>query len=254
MMTVTTSSSPRLRRESLDASSPVPLYYQLQEVLEHAIEAGNLAPDDALPTEKELGDSYRVSRTTVRQAIEGLVRQGLVVKRQGKGSFVARRKVHEELPKLTSFTEEMRARDLNLSTRVLSVQQISAPSHIAALLSLEPNESVLKIRRLRHVENVPILITTSYLPGRLGVSAHDDFSGSLYTLLEGRYGVRIASGQNTIEASVASKPEAVLLGVKPRSPLLTIHRLTFDADGMPVEYVEGIYRGDRYQYVVQLRR
>ena len=244
----------RRRSEALDPTSPVPLYYQLQELLEHEIESGALRPGNSLPTEKQLGDLYQVSRTTVRQAIDGLALKGLVIKRQGKGTFVARRKVHEELPKLRSFTEEMRARGLTPTTRVVSVKHIRPPEHISQLLELQDDEGALQVRRLRFVENTPILITTSYLPGRLHVSLTEDFSDSLYALLERRYNVKIQSGENIIEATVAGEAEASLLKIRRGSPLLAIRRLALDPDGRPVEYVEGFYRGDRYQYVVKLAR
>lgn len=236
----------------LDLHSPVPLYYQLQEHIASLIDEGKLAPGELLPTESELITQFNVSRATVREALRGLVERGLIEKRQGVGSFVAERKIHEVLPGLTSFSCEMEQRGFTVTSQVLEKDIIEPPSRVLRALDLPEGHKVLKITRLRFVDGNPFLVSTSFLIP--DVSVDEDFSGSLYKILEAKYGYRIVTGQATIEAGIADDRESRLLKMPSRDAVLRITWLAATDTGLRVEYSETTYNGNRYRYIVQLRR
>lgn len=235
----------------LDRTSPVPLYHQIAEDLRRQIVAGSLAPGDALPTEDDLQRIYAVSRATVRQAVRQLSGAGLVRLARPHGTFVTEPRLVEPLPTLISFSDEVRRADLIPSTRVLSVAMEPPPEHVRAHLGVEPGGSTLRISRLRLANQQPIAVLTSWLVTSLGISADDDFSGSLYQLLADR-GVAPRRAEQLLDAVNATPSTAALLGVPRRAALLMVSRVTFDSQDQPIEYVEGHYRADRYRYSIHL--
>lgn len=236
----------------LDLASPMPLYYQLQEYIATQIEEGQYQPGAPLPTEAELSAQFHVSRATVREALRGLAMRGLIEKRQGVGSFVALRKINEVLPGLTSFSAEMRARGFRVTSQVLAKELVAPPGRVLKALNLPADSLVVRIKRLRFVDDKPLVFSTSHLVPQISID--EDFSGSLYELMEAKYGFRIATGQATIEAGLAEEHESELLSIQPRDAVLRITWLALTDSGLPVEYSETIYNGNRYRYVVQLRR
>ncbi|MDL5054618.1 GntR family transcriptional regulator [Oscillatoria laete-virens NRMC-F 0139] len=241
-----------LQKKTLDTSSPVPLYYQLQEHIRTLIEERQLDEGTLLPTESEISDLFNVSRATVREALRGLAERGLIEKRQGVGSFVASTKIDEILPGLASFSTEMRARGFDVRSEVLERTRLAPPMRVLNALQLPGNSEVVKVRRLRFVNNNPFVISTSYLLPE--ISLDEDFSGSLYEILESRYGHRITAGRTSIEAGLADDYEADLLDMNIGSAVLRITWLALADRSTPVEYSETTYRGDRYRYVVYLHR
>lgn len=241
-----------IQTKVLDSHSPVPLYHQLQEHIRTLIEEGQLSGGSPLPTEAELAEQFNVSRATVREALRGLVERGLIEKRQGVGNFVTHSKIDENLPGLVSFSTEMRARGFTVTSHVLDAERVTPPTRVRNALQLEPNSEVIKVRRVRLVNGQPFLISTSYLPGHIAPT--DDFSGSIYELLEETYGYRITAGSTSIEAGLADDYEAALLESSVGSAVLRITWLALTDKEFPVEYSETTYRGDRYRYIVQLRR
>lgn len=241
-----------LQRKLFDTHSPVPLYYQLQEYIRSLIEDGKLGPGSPLPTESELAELFNVSRATVREALRGLVERGLVEKRQGVGSFVTNVKIDEILPGLASFSMEMQARGFTVESRLLEVARVVPAGRVLNALKLPTGSEVVMVRRLRFVNDKPFLISTSHLVPQ--VSLDEDFSGSLYDLLENTYGYRISAGQTSIEAGLVDDYEAPLLELESGSAVLRITWLAMAEKGQPVEYSETTYRADRYRYVVQLHR
>lgn len=240
-----------IQRRSLDSHSPVPLYYQLQEHIRALIEEGQLEAGSPLPTESELSAQFNISRATVREALRGLVERGLIEKRQGVRSFVTNTKIDEILPGLVSFSTEMRARGFAVESRILNLARVVPPVRVLNELQLPPVSEVVMVQRLRFVNAKPFLISTSYL--RPDVALEEDFSGSIYELLEKHYGDRITAGRTSIEAGLADDYEAPLLETEAGKAVLRITWLAL-ADRLPVEYSETTYRGDRYRYVVQLHR
>ncbi|WP_338743199.1 GntR family transcriptional regulator [Actinomadura luteofluorescens] len=208
---------------------------------------------DALPSERRLAEELGVSRPTLRQAIDGLVADGLLDRRHGSGTYVAQPRIAVSLT-MTSFTEDMIRRGMKPGGRVLSFRTETAGARIGRRLALSPVEEVFTIRRLRMADEAPMAIETLYLPRALlpGLRRSDLEGRSFYDLLRGN-GVEIASGTETIEPTVTTAEEAAELGVPVHMPAFLFERITRDADCRPLEYVRSLYRGDRYRLELDLR-
>jgi GntR family transcriptional regulator len=234
--------------------SALPLYYRVREAIRERIAAGDWKPGDLIPAESRLLQSFGVSRATIRQALTELVREGLLVRKQGRGSFVAVRKIAEPLPRLASFSEEMRREGLVPSTRNIKVEVVQAPGRVAHALQVPATDTFLRLARVRCADGRPIVLLVSHLPTDLGIDPDEDFSGSLYALLEGKYGIALGQALQVIEAGAADKHVAVQLDIRDGEPILIIRRALFSREGKPVEYVEGFYPADKYRYTIRLER
>jgi len=237
----------------VDDRSPLPLYYQVREAVRQAIRE-RYQPGDLIPSESELQESFGVSRATIRQALQELVAEGLLQRRRGRGTFVAAPKIAEALPRIVSFSEEMRKQGLVPSTRSVRVEAVPAPTRVVESLGLAADERCLRLERIRCANDRPIVLLVSYLPERLGIDPREDFTGSLYALLEGKYGIQLGEARQVIEAAAADKPVARALEIDEGDPILIIRRGVFSRARAPVEYVEGFYRADRYRYEIRLER
>jgi len=237
-----------------DLNSVIPLYYQIREDLRRRIEAGEWKRGEAIPSEAELQEIYGVSRATVRQALSELVMEGLLIRKQGRGTFVAPPKIVEPLPRLVSFTEEMRMVGMEPSTRSVKVEIVTDPPKRVRETLRTDEDRFLRIERVRCANGQPIVLLVSYLPSSLGIDPREDFSGSLYALLETKYNIRLGEAIQIIEAAIADEYTAVQLEIEEGEPILIIRRGTFTKDGRPVEYVEGFYPADRYRYTIRLER
>jgi GntR family transcriptional regulator len=214
-----------------------------------------LAVGDAIPSERQLSTDLGVSRLTVRAALDDLVREGLLVRRRGSGTFVSEPKIAQELT-MTSFTEDMRRRGMVPASRTLDLRIVPAGAHLGRLLRVSPSEAVVVITRLRLADRETMAIETLHVRESLipGLTAADLEERSFYELLEVRYGVVIASGTQTIEPTVTNEDESSALGVPLHSPAFLFERTTQTGAGDVVEYVRSIYRGDRYRIVTELNR
>jgi len=239
----------------LDNSSPLPLYFQLQEILRKKILNKEFNPGDIIPSEKELEALYKVSRITVRNAINRLVFEDLLVKKQGKGTIVALPKMQEDgNTTLQSFTEKMKKQGKKTSTKVLNVLKIPVTDRLLEHIDVKFDEEIIYAKRLRKVDKEPIALFENYICSRTGISEKDDFRGSIFELLENKYGIKIISSEKIIEAGVAGKEEANLLKISTGDPVLIIRYTTYDNYNDRIEYAEGIYRADKYKYMVRLKR
>lgn len=235
--------------------SPIPIYYQLEEQIRELIEKGDLKPGDALPSEREYAEKYQISRMTARQALTKLVNDGYLTRLQGKGTFVAERKIEQPLQGLTSFSEDMRARGMVAASRILSFEIIPATIQIATQLSIQEYGPVYEIKRIRLADDVPMALETSYLPANLikGVT-EEIINQSLYTYIEERLNLKIDYATQVIESSSANQIEAEYLQVKKGVPIMLIQRNSYLEDGTPVELVKSSYRADRYKFKIQMKR
>ena len=246
-----------LTKELIKKDSPIPYYFQLEEILREEIESGKWAPDQQIPSESELCEILGVSRTVVRQALNELVNEGLLYRRKGKGTFVTRSKIAESLVQnLTGFYEDMVAKGLTPITQVLEQKLIPASKKVAGMLNLKEGDQVIKIDRLRSVGNGSILIVTTFLPYEIcpALLEEDLTNQSLYAVLEDRYKLGIARGRRTLEAVSASEEDAKLLGIEEGDPLILLKSVSHLEDGSPIEYFEAKHRGDRSRFEVELIR
>lgn len=241
----------------VDKHNPIPYYVQLKEALRERIRRGDWKPGDRLPGEMELCQTFDVSRTVIRQAFQELTSEGLIVRRKGKGTFVAERKIGERLiQRLTGFHQDMLDQGYTPVSRVLKQRVVPANQKVADYLSLALGAPVIEIERLRFVGEEPIVLVTTYVPYSAcpKLAQADLTDRSLYQFLEDECGLVIARGRRTIEAVPANKHEAELLQVEIKAPLILLDSVSYLADGTPIEYYHALHRGNRARFEVELIR
>jgi GntR family transcriptional regulator len=233
-------------------SSVTPLYHQLAQTLRAQIRSGAIPAGQQLPPERELMEIYQVSRNTVRLAIDALEREGLVDRDQGRGTFAAEPKLQLGVMRLTSFTEDMLERGLTPSSRLIECRTELPPPAIAEKLQLLPNEPALMIVRLRYADAEPMALNSSYFSlAQCPTLAEDDLEqGSIYDLLNRKYGITLAKAEQTVRARNATPQEASLLNVKAGTSLLVVEGTVFSSDNHAVEHLRSLYRSDRYEFRV----
>ena len=209
----------------------------------------------AIPSERQLSADLGVSRLTVRAALDDLAREGYLVRRRGAGTFVSEPKIAQELT-MTSFTDDMRRRGLRPASRTLELRVTPAGARLGRLLKVSPSEPVVVASRLRLADGESMAIETVHVCERHvpGLTAEDLEAQSFYELLRDRYGIVIVGGEQTIEPTVTDEDESAALGVPLHSPAFRFERITRSQSGESVEFVESIYRGDRYRLVTSLSR
>lgn len=238
-------------------ATPTPKYWRVREVVEEMIKAQGLRPGDRLPTEPELCERLAVSRGTIRRAFDDLEREGIVSRQPGRGTFVAERRMMRPLSELTSFSEHLRSLGLEPGARLVSYRTAAdddGRDHFA------PETPLVRVVRVRTAQGEPVGVHTLYLPTDLAeqigftndvlrrtpnVSLYDAFAAG---------GVEIDLAREDLTARLASRRERELLQVGPSVPVLEVVRRTYDAARRPIELAQAVYRADRYDYVIWLRR
>jgi GntR family transcriptional regulator len=234
---------------------PIPLYHQLKTILLERVKSGELKANDKLPSEDEIAEQYGISKATVRQAIGELANEGLIRREQGRGTYVAEQKIEQGPRALTGFTEEMRNRGLRSNSRVLKQRVIKADAEAAEKLRIHEGDSLFELTRLRLADGEAMGLQTAHILLALAPGLEDeDFSASLYDVLENKYGLVPNTAEETHTAVLLEPREAKLLKVPAGSPALAAERITYLADGRPFELVKSIMRGDRYKIILQLSK
>ena len=234
----------------IDRGSPVPLYHQLAEQLSRAIASGDLQPGDPFENEVALAERLGLSRPTVRQAIQELVSQGLLLRRRGLGTTVANRRVHRRA-ELTSLWDDLEATGAAPSTVVIAHEEVT-DSAVCSALDLPEDTPLLSLRRLRLAGTQPLALLHNWLPPTLADLSRDDLEAQgLYAVLRGR-GVRPVVARQTFGARMPTAAERRLLDMSGSEPLLTMTRTAFDALGRAVEYGDHAYPASRYSVEVML--
>jgi len=209
---------------------------------------------NAIPSERQLSSDLGVSRLTVRAALDELAREGYVVRRRGSGTYVQHPKVSQDLT-MTSFSEDMRRRGLEPGSRTLSLTTTLAGARLGRFLQVSPSEPILVAKRLRLADGEAMAIETLHIPEALAPGlTPQSLDGSLYELLQDRYGIVIASGTQVIEPTVTNEEESAALGVPLHSPAFLFERTSRDLHDRTIEFVRSVYRGDRYRIVTELSR
>ncbi|GAA1537563.1 GntR family transcriptional regulator [Microbacterium ginsengiterrae] len=221
--------------------------------VEDMIGAG-LSPHERLPTERELAETLEVNRQTVRGALDELEREGVVYRLQGAGTFVSEARISKSF-ELTSFSEDMRARNMRPGSQSIDLQVGAAGQTVGYALGLSPREDVVRVRRVRTADDIPICLEESTfaaasVPGLEGGIEGD----SLYDDIRQRFGLVAVRADQEIHAVVLDEEQAAALQTPPFSPAFLVRRTTYDARSRPIEYAESVYRGDRYSYQLSITR
>lgn len=230
-------------------------YAYLVKKLQELTEELRASASECFPTERELCEQYGVSRVTVRKALDELEKSGYIYRIQGKGAFVSQKKIQQTLFHLSSFSEDMSARQMTSGSRVLAVETIAASAKIAENLHIEEGSPVILLKRLRLANHVPMAIETSYLIYPIGSIVKkyivDDIS--LYALIKKECNIKLVRAEQSIGVGLFEPWELSLFGKDVSSYSLQMTRQTFDENGRAVEYVESKYRGDQYSYHISIK-
>ena len=235
----------------VDRNSPVPLYFQVAQHLEHMIESGELPMGTRLENEIDLADQLGLSRQTMRRAIEYLVGRGLLLRKRGIGTQVVQAKVTREV-ELTSLYDDLAKTGRDPSTTVVSFSTEPAPDALAAELGLAAGTPVYVFERLRFAGAEPLALMRNHVPEHLmRLSAADLEAQGLYNLFRAN-GISIRIAKQSIGARAATAAEARALGERKGAPLLTMERSAYDEQGRAVEHGRHVYRASRYRFDLTL--
>ena len=236
---------------SIKHESPVPLYVQIKDFIRQRIDSGTYVGNSRLPSERQLARQFAVSRLTVTKALKELELEGLIYTQVGKGTFVTlTQKINQKLETLSSFSEEMRAKNKKASSRLLSSRLEPASDEVAVALKILPGTEVFVLQRVRYADHQAIAVEHAHIPHVFcpGILEQHDFSfESLYQVLESDYGLQLTSAYQTVEARLATRHEAEVLDIAVNAAVLSFTRVTYNSNNQPVEYVCSTYAGDRYR-------
>lgn len=232
--------------EVLERDSSVPLYQQLEEIFSAKIASGEWAPNQRIPSENELTRIYGLSRMTVRGVLNKLSSDGILLRVAGKGSYVAPKKITAVSPAYRGLREQLEALGYDISTRLISVDQIIAPKSVRDRLHLTHDEEVYAIVRLRSVDGTPLSLHRSFVPASLapGLNEHDVVEEQLCVILEEKYELPMKSVQEGLEAVALDTIDAKHLGLRRGQPALSVTDVIFDPVGTAFEYSTIVFRGD----------
>lgn len=241
----------------LNRNQSIPLYEQLKNIIEHKINTNKYKPNEQIPSERELGKKYNVSRITVRQAIALAEKEGLVSRVHGVGTFVARPKIKQELNTVEDFQSTIAQVGLIGSTELISAETVTSDFKLAKLLNLNVMDKVLNLRLVGYSDDIAIVYYNTYFPFTLGkqikkatqniVEQQSSFSTlDLYKHIENCTPTHV---EQTFEALTAKEKTANLLEISPKSPLLRVTSIVYQNE-TPLEYKEAYYRGDKYRFFV----
>lgn len=246
----------------MSISSKKPLYYQLKQTLLKWIEGGDYPPGSILPSEKQLQDSFGISRTTVRMALKELEQEGFLVRSSGKGTFVASMKIESGPRRILSFTQEMLNMGLQVSNQVVSLEKELPVIRTANKLQIPQDQPVWRLERIRMADSVPIATEVNYIPAALvpNMEARLAQNQSFYSCLEEEYGIIIVYARERVECRLANMRESRHLGIPKGSAILYVERQTFGyrksrpMEPFPVEFVKMSYNAEKYTFHQIIRK
>jgi len=234
----------------IDRSSPLPLYYQLRQILLKQINDGHFRPGEPIPSEVGLQEQYGVSRITVRRALSGLASEGYLLRQPGKGTFVLRPKLQDRSGRLGGFAADLASRGFKVDSAIVAFGVQPIPPHVARALKLETGHPLLFFRRMVFADDEPIALGTAYCRLSEGITFTKEelATDSIFRLLERKYGIRLLLAERTIEAVVLLPDEAESLEARPGTPALLSRLTAHDSHNRPIVFSRTVYRGDRYRH------
>lgn len=246
-----------LKNESLNKNIPIPLYYQLKNILLEYIKVNHSDLENPIPTEVEISEHFRISRPTVRQAIRELVVEGYLYRIKAKGTFISKPKIKQDfLLTLDSFNHEMRKKGLTPSTKILSIKEVDSDEKISEALKIKIGSKVIQLSRLRYANIEPIVFVITYLPfDRCPSVLTKNFeTDSMYEILEKDCGLIISRASRSLESILSGEFESKLLEIERGSPIQYFESIAYLSDGTPIEFSLAKYRGDRNKFTFELKR
>lgn len=239
----------------IDKNNKLPLYYQLYEIITHDIKYGAFDENDKLPSERELCERFDISRSTVRQAMNELEKDGYIYKEHGKGIFVSPKSFKQDLLKFYSFTDEMKKIGKNPTSKVLDFEKIKSDERLARKLGIKISGKLYKFTRLRLADDEPIMLETSYLPvSRFPNLTREELEEKpMYDIFRDKYDVEFSKAEERFRPVNTRKNEAEILNVSRKVPGMMIERSTYEGEKV-IEYTVGIARGDKFEYRVMLEK
>lgn len=234
----------------IDRSSPLPLYYQLRQILLKQIRDGHIRPGQPIPSEAGLQEQYGVSQITVRRAVSGLASEGYLLRQPGKGTFVLPPKLQDRSGRLGGFAADLASRGFKVDSVIVEYGVQPIPPHVARALKLETGHPLLFFRRMIFADDEPIALTTAHCRLGEGITFTKEELGSdsIFPLFERKYGIRLLHAERTIEAVVLRPDEAESLEARPGTPALLSRLTAFDSHNRPIVFARTVYRGDRYRH------
>lgn len=229
-----------------------PVYIQIHNQIKRDIEAGVWKVGDRIPSERALSAQFKVSRMTLRQALQTLVEEGILERRVGAGTYVARQKVQEVMSGTTSFTEIMRSQGKFPSSQTISYRMASPSLSEQERLHLQENDRVVRMERIRLADSVPISFEVTTIPASMVKDfSRAEVTDSFYATMEQKGGYQIGDAKQTVTATLASESIADYLDLKRGDPILRLRQITYLSDGRPFEYVRTQYAGERFEFYLE---
>ena len=231
-----------------------PLYQQIKGLILRGLQAGEWKPGDLIPSELELAGRFKVSQGTVRKAIDELSADNLLVRRQGKGTFVATHSEQQVQYRFLRLEPDIGSRTSGdpADRRILDCRRLRAPAEIARMLGLRAGEPVFEVRRVLSFQGVPTILEDLWLPGNpfKGLSSEmlASHPGAMYALFESQFGVRMVRADEKLKAVAADIDSARIMGLDPGFPLLSVERVAYTYNDTPMEFRRGLYRTDHHHY------
>ena len=239
----------------INYNSPIPLYYQLRDIIYEGITNGEWGIGDLIPSENQLCKKYGISRNTVQKALELLIHEGILTRRQGVGTFVTIGRIEQALSEFYSFSDAMTARGYKHTVKVIGLFVEEASVQQAKVLHVMVGESVIVLKRLRKINDVPFLLETSYIPARLvpGLENLDFEKQSLYKTLANTYQIFVVKAKEVFEPVLLNPEESEMLNIEKGTPAVLLERIAFGTNEEPVEFCRSIIPGNKCRFYTELR-
>ena len=235
----------------LNPNSEIPLHKQAEDLLRELIESDEYKNGKMLPKEVELAEQLQISRNTLRQAINQLVFEGLLIRKKGVGTKVARKGITGGVKNWHSFSQEMKMLGIEVKNYELRVYSTTPTKEIANFFGISEDQRCVVMERLRGNTSFPFVYFISYFNPRLPISGEENFSMPLYDMLEQNYGIYVKTSKEEVSARLAGENKAAKLEISPNDPILIRKRFVYDENNVPVEYNIGYYRADSFTYTLE---
>ena len=233
--------------KKLQSDSSSPLYHQLMQRITDDIEKGNYPVGSRIPPEHELEETYQVSRVTVRRALAELTAEGLLERKQGKGTFVSEPAFVRDMKSIHSFHDSCRKNGMRAGTKVIRITEKAADADDCAELNLTAGDRVVETVRVWRADGIPVALETNHFPMTYAYLENENLSGSLYNVLRD-YGIEPRQASHDISMTYASDEQAKLLNIDKGAPLMRLHEVVYDQKGRPLHNSLQLIRGDRFVF------